>query len=82
MLAPFGTPGHHLVDGSKRDAKNELVVTLGLSHDGPWYCAIKVSDGEVIPSAHIAAQPALGTARTLMATVASGPTAPGAAFIS
>ena len=48
VLVPFGTLGHHLVEGSKRDAKNELVVILGLSHDGPGYRAIKVSDGEVI----------------------------------
>ena len=82
VLVQFGTLGNHLVDGSKRDAKNELVAVLGLSHDGPGYRAIKVFDGEVITSAHIKAQPALGTARTLMATVASCPTAPGASFVS
>jgi len=71
-----------LVDGCKRDAKNELVAILGVSHDGPGYRAIKVSDGEVITPAHIQARLALGTARSLMATVASGPTAPGAAFVS
>ena len=70
-LVPFGTLGHHLVDGSKRDAKNELVAILGLSHDGPGYRAIKVSDGEVITYAYIKAQPALGMSRTLIATVAS-----------
>ena len=66
----------------KRDAKSKLADILGLSHDGPAYRAIKVSDGEVITSAHIKAQPAPGAARTLMATVASGPTAPRAAFVS
>ena len=82
VLVPFGTLGHHLVEGSKRDAKNELVAILGLSHDGPGYRAIKVSDGEVITSAHIKAQPALGTARSLIARVATDPTAPEAAFVS
>ena len=42
VLVPFGTLGHHLVEGSKRDAKNKLVAILGLSHDGPGYRAIKV----------------------------------------
>ena len=82
VLVPFGTYGHHLDGGSKRDAKNELVAILGLSHDGPGYRAIKVSDGEVITSAHIKAQPALGTARSLIARVATDPTAPEAAFVS
>ena len=68
--------------GSKRDAKNELVVILGLSHDGPGFRAIKVYDGEVITSADIKAQPALGTARSLIAKVATDHTAPEAAFVS
>ena len=82
VLVPFGTLGHHLVGGSKRDAKNDLVVILGLSPDRPGYRAIKVSDGEVIAPAHIKAQPAPGTARSLIAKVANGPTAPQAAFVS
>ena len=68
--------------GWKRDAKNGLVVILGLNHDGPGYRAIKTSDSVVIPSVHIKSIPALGTAQTLMTRLASDPTAPGAAFIS
>ena len=75
-LVPFGTLRHHLVDGSKRYAKSELVAILGLSHDGLGYRAIKVSDGGVITPAHIQAQLALGTARRLMAIVASDPAVP------
>ena len=82
VLVPFAALGPHSVYGSKRDAKNELVAILGLSHHGPGFRAIKGSDVGVISSVHIKAQPALGAARALMASAASYPTAPGAAFVS
>ena len=31
---PFGTLAYHRVQGVKTDDKNELVVILGLNHDG------------------------------------------------
>ena len=45
MLVPLGTLGYLRVSGHKADAKNALVVIVGLNHDGPGYRAIRVDNG-------------------------------------
>jgi len=69
VYLPFGSLAYHLVRGVKADDKNELVVLLGLNHDGAGYRVLRVSEdpgGSVFVSGDIKAHPALGTARSLL----------------
>ena len=42
-FVPFGSLGYLHVHGNKEDEKNELVVIIGLNHDGHGYRAIRVA---------------------------------------
>ena len=55
-FVPFGSLGYLHVHGNKEDAKNVLVVIIGLNHDGHGYRAIRVADGTVLTSINIKAQ--------------------------
>ena len=68
--------------GQKADNKNELVVIIGLNHDGHGYRAIRVSDGTVLVSVHIKVHPDLGTARTLLDKVNAGVLPSAAVFVN
>ena len=72
---PFGTLAYHRVQGVKTDDKNELVVILGLNHDGAGYRALRVTDdpgGSVFVSLDIKPHPGQGTARHLIEQVHNG----------
>ena len=79
---PFGSLAYHLVPGAKADDKNELVVIIGLNHDGHGYRVLRVSDGTVFVSLDVKAHPDLGTARTLLDKVNAGVSPSSASFVA
>ena len=81
-FVPFGSLAYHLVPGAKADDKNELVVIIGLNHDGHGYRVLRVSDGTVFVSLDVKAHPDLGTARTLLDKVNAGVSPSSASFVA
>jgi len=82
VFVPFGTLGYMHVHGNKQDAKNVLVVIIGLDHDGHGYRAIRVTDGTVVTSINIKVQSHAGTAQSLIAEPATASNAAVVSFVA
>ena len=85
VYMPFETLAYHSVQGVKTDDKNELVVVLGLNHEGAEYRALRVSDdpgGSVFVSQDTKEIPGQGTARHLIDKVHAGLAPSWASFVA
>ena len=79
-LVPLGTLGYLRVAGNKADAKNALVMIVGLNHDGLGYRAVRVDNGTMVTSVDIKPVPKQSSLRKLVDSSKDSPGA-AAAFI-
>ena len=68
----FGSDGYLQIPGAKRDDKAELVVVLGLNHDGPGFRVLK-QDGTIVASVHVRAVTGGKVLRTALAEARKDP---------